>query len=63
MRVLIMEANSGKYREIVVENNELKRALALAMNKGLIKKLIDALNRINSGEYVSEEEFFNRQKS
>ena len=40
------------------ENEELKRALALLMNRELVKKLIEALKRINLGEYVSEEEFF-----
>ena len=40
------------------ENVELKMALAVLMNKALIKRLAEALERINSGEYVSEEEFF-----
>ncbi|MEK6823996.1 MAG: hypothetical protein AABY06_03075 [Nanoarchaeota archaeon] len=40
------------------ENVELKRTLAILMNKTLVKKLSEALERINSGEYVSEEEFF-----
>ena len=40
------------------ENTELKKALILLMNKVLIKKLSDALERVNNGEYVSEEEFF-----
>jgi len=40
------------------ENLELRKALALLMNKELVKKLSDALERINNGEYVSEEEFF-----
>ena len=40
------------------KNAELKKALAVLMNKELVKKLAEALERINSGEYVSEEEFF-----
>jgi len=40
------------------ENLELKKALAFLMNKALVKKLSEALERINSGEYVTEEEFF-----
>ncbi|MFA6023470.1 MAG: hypothetical protein WC781_05265 [Candidatus Pacearchaeota archaeon] len=45
------------------ENEELKRALALSLNKPLVKKLREALGRINSGDYVSEAEFFNPKKS
>ena len=40
------------------ENIELKKALVFLMNKALIRKLSEALERINSGEYISEEEFF-----
>jgi len=40
------------------ENEELKRAMAILMNKELVKDLSDALKRVNSGDYVSEEEFF-----
>ncbi len=40
------------------ENYELRKALAFLMNLALVKKLSEALERINSGEYVSEEEFF-----
>jgi len=45
---------------LMKENEELKRALALALNKPLIKKLNNALRRIESGEFVSETEFFNK---
>jgi hypothetical protein len=45
-------------KELIRENEMLKRALALSINKPLIKKLREALARINSGEYVTEEEFF-----
>jgi hypothetical protein len=44
--------------ELKEENHELKRALAICMNKSLIKDLRGAIERINSGEYISEEEFF-----
>lgn len=40
------------------ENYELKKVLAICMNKPLLKKLAEALRRINSGEYLTEEEFF-----
>lgn len=52
-----------KQEELIIENEELKRSLALALNKPLIKKLKDALNRINNGDYVSEDEFFKGQKA
>lgn len=38
------------------ENEGLKRAVAL--NQPLLKKLNEAIARINKGEYVAEEEFF-----
>ena len=47
--------NLQKLRE---ENLELKKALFFLMNRALIKRLSEALERINSGEYVSEKEFF-----
>jgi hypothetical protein len=40
------------------ENIQLKRALAFCINKPLVKRLAEALERINKGEYLSEEEFF-----
>ena len=40
------------------ENLELKKALAVLMNKALVQELTEALKRINSGEYISEKEFF-----
>ena len=45
-------------QELEHENIELKKALYVLMNKALIKKLSEAFNRINNGDYVSEEEFF-----
>ena len=44
--------------QLMEENMELKRAVALLMNKSLIKKISEALRRISSAEYISEEEFF-----
>ena len=40
------------------ENMELKKALAVCMNNLFIKKLLEALEKVSRGEYVSEEEFF-----
>ena len=40
------------------ENIQLRKALAMCVNKPLIKKLAEALERIQNGEYLSEEEFF-----
>jgi len=53
-----MESEAINCQKLQIENEELKRALALSLNKTLIKRLNDALNRINSGNYVTEEEFF-----
>ena len=40
------------------ENLQLRRALALCLNYALIKRLSEALKRVDDGDYVSEEEFF-----
>ncbi len=53
-----MESQTINIREVITENKELKRALALSLNQPLIIKLKSALNRIKSGEYLTEEEFF-----
>ncbi|MEK6906138.1 MAG: hypothetical protein AABW81_00790 [Nanoarchaeota archaeon] len=53
-----MEDNSIMCKKLMIENDELKRALALSLNKPLIKKLNDALKRIDSGNFITEEEFF-----
>ena len=53
-----MENESVVCSRFIKENDELKRALALSLNKPLVKKLKDALDRINNGDYVSEENFF-----
>ncbi len=58
-----MKNNLVTYKRLKEENSELKRALALSLNKPLIKNLNDALQRINNGEYINEEEFFSSQKA
>lgn len=58
-----MENSLVTCEKLKVENDELKRNLALSLNKPLIKKLNEALNRINSGNYFTEEEFFKAQKA
>jgi len=40
------------------ENMQLKRALAVCMNWPLIRRLDAAMQRIDSDEFVGEEEFF-----
>ena len=47
--------NIQKLRE---ENMELKKALIFVMKRNLIKRLSEALERINNGEYIDEDEFF-----
>ena len=51
--------NESQQVNLIDENKALRRALALSLNNHLIKKLKEALDRINNGEYISEEEFFN----
>jgi hypothetical protein len=53
-----MENNNIICNRLMKENEELKRTLALSLNKPLIQKLSNALERINNGQYVTEEEFF-----
>jgi len=53
-----MENQMMEMKKLMLENEALKRALALSLNAPLAKKLKDALQRINSGEYLTEEEFF-----
>jgi len=50
-----MTNNEKRLKE---ENKNLKKALALCLNKKLIKNLSESLNRIKKGEYYTEEEFF-----
>jgi len=51
-------ANSVSVERLKEENRELKTALSLCLNKPLIKRLSEAVRRIDNGEYYSEEEFF-----
>jgi len=53
-----MELETLNCKRLIIENEELKRNLALSLNKPLVKKLNQAIARINSGKYVSEKEFF-----
>jgi hypothetical protein len=53
-----METQMIDCKKLTLENEELKRALALSLNKSLIKKLQLALERINRGDYITEKEFF-----
>jgi hypothetical protein len=53
-----MENQAIVCKKLIAENEDLKRSLALSLNRPLIKKLNQALMRINSGEYITEEEFF-----
>jgi len=53
-----MEFENSRYNSLVIENEELRRNLALSLNKPLIKKLNEAMKRINEGSYISSEEFF-----
>ncbi len=52
-----MMENKTTEQELKEENADLKKALAICINKPLIKQINGALDRINRGEYVSESEF------
>lgn len=45
-------------QELLEENIQLKKALALCLNKSLIKRLLSSLESIEKGDFISEEEFF-----
>ena len=45
-------------KELIEENEQLKKALCICLNEPLVKRLSNAVERINSGEFISEEEFF-----
>ena len=53
-----MEDQTIICKKLIAENEELKRDLTISLNKPLTKKLNEALERINSGDYVTENEFF-----
>ena len=44
------------------ENKRLRKALAVCLNEPLISEIRNALKRIESGEYVNEEEFFKHSR-
>lgn len=46
-----------KCERLANENRELKIELAIALNQPLLKQLKEAIQRINEGEYISEEDF------
>lgn len=46
-----------KEQSLKEENMRLKKALAICLNKPLIKEIKEALNRVERGKFVSEEEF------
>ena len=47
-----------KEQKLKQENKALKKALAICINKPLIKRLVEAEKRIAKGQYISENEFF-----
>ncbi len=47
-----------KENELKKENQELKKALSICINKPLVNRLSNAVSRIERGEFVSEKEFF-----
>lgn len=53
-----MKEKIENLQELREENMELRKALAFCMSHSLIKNISEALEKINNGEYVSEEEFF-----
>jgi hypothetical protein len=50
--------NMETCKQLMKENETLKRSLALSLDSSLVKRLKEALDRVNSGNYVSEKEFF-----
>ena len=56
--ILVKMHNLNKIVKLKEENKELKRALSICLNKPLIKRLNEAMERIDSGEYITEKEFF-----
>ncbi len=45
-------------QSLIEENEQLKRVIAVLMNKKLVNELHAAIVRIENGEYVNEEDFF-----
>ena len=46
-----------KTEKLKKENHDLRRALAVCLNKPLIEDIKGALSRIEKGEYVGKDEF------
>jgi hypothetical protein len=52
-----MIQRKGVYK-LQEENRDLKKALSICINKPLVKRLSNAIKRIEKGSYYTEEEFF-----
>ena len=52
-----MITDNEKEQKLREENKNLKKALAVCLNKPLMKQINNALVRIDKGEYISEAEF------
>lgn len=53
-----MEKKITKEQKLKQENNKLKKALAICLNRPLLNEIKGALVRINKGSFVDEDEFF-----
>jgi len=53
-----MEMQISEIERLKRENQELKNVLSVCLNEPLLKELAEAMQRINNGEYLTEEEFF-----
>jgi hypothetical protein len=49
-----------KLKLLQKENEDLREVIAVALNKPLLRQLREAVNRIASGEYLTEKEFAKR---
>jgi len=47
-----------KENRLMEENRQLKKALSICLNKPLVKKLSEAMKRIEKGKYLTEQQFF-----
>jgi len=45
-------------QSLIEENEQLKKAIAVLLNKKLMSEINEALSRIENGEFVSEDDFF-----
>ena len=53
-----MEIQISEMERLKQENQDLKNVLGVCLNKPLLKELTEAMQRINNGKYLTEEEFF-----